>query len=127
MHSFRKSSYSNYFGLRESGGRARTLSLRARKITIELGRTPDGRHYADESMKSFTVARVTKQKLQDRLILQSLEGVDDDFEDGSIFGHLLQKRVKAFNPNASPEASAVTSKPAIRGHFKTGQRTAPRT
>jgi hypothetical protein len=37
------------------------------------------------------------------MITEGLEGIDDDFEDDSIFGHLLNKKVKAFNPNASPE------------------------
>jgi hypothetical protein len=47
--------------------------------------------------------QVTKQKLLEILVLSGFQEVEDDFEDDSIFGCLLQKRVKAFNPNASPE------------------------
>jgi hypothetical protein len=49
-----------------------------------------------------TFTQMTKQNLQDRMVLQSLEGIDSDFEDDSVYGRILRKRVEAFNPNASP-------------------------
>src|ERR1035438_5567027 len=57
----------------------------------------------DEFNESFKSMQVTKQKLREIMVLSGLQGVQDDFEDDSIFGRLLQKRVKAFNPSASPE------------------------
>ena len=37
------------------------------------------------------------------MVLAGLKGIEDDFEDDSRYGRLLDKRVKAFHPNASPE------------------------
>jgi hypothetical protein len=55
------------------------------------------------NQRSFKRMQVTKQKLRELMVLSGFTGVEDDFEDDSILGSLLQKRVKAFNPNASPE------------------------
>jgi len=52
---------------------------------------------------SFKVTQVTKQELRDRLVIEGLKGIEGDFEDGSIYGFLLDKRVKASNPDASPK------------------------
>jgi|ERR1017187_2918278 hypothetical protein len=52
---------------------------------------------------SFRVMQVTKQQISDYAVVEELKGIESDFEDGSIYGQLLEKQVKRFNPNASPE------------------------
>ncbi len=52
---------------------------------------------------SVKVMQVTKQQFRDHAVIDGLIGIDDDFEDGSNFGSLLDKRVKMFNPHASPQ------------------------
>jgi hypothetical protein len=47
--------------------------------------------------------QVTKRKLREMMVIDGLRGIDDDFENDSFYGLLLDKRVKAFHPNASPE------------------------
>jgi len=61
--------------------------------------------------------QVTKQQLRDRMVLDHLMGIEDDFEDGTVFGNLLDKQVKQFNPNASPE-DLERIKERCRGELK---------
>ena len=63
----------------------------------------ESRRPTQKAPLSVKVMQVTKQQLADRAVLDELKGIDDDFEDGSMFGSLLDKRVKMFNPHASPE------------------------
>ena len=42
------------------------------------------------NQRSFKSTQITKQKLREILALSGLQGVEDDFEDDSIVGRLLQ-------------------------------------